>query len=260
MLGLLAYAVGALAMTLAQGLTAIIVFWAIIGGLGASLLLPAMQSLIHGNFEGAARKKAYALVGAVGCDRGRGRTAAGRLRHHVPVVAGRLRARGRRDRGRAVPDQARSRRRLHRAAADRRGRSDPLRPRHGRRRPRDPGVAGRRRVRRAADRDRRGRARAAGLVARASQAAGEADAARPGPVPVPALHDRDLRADVAEHRGRRRDDRAPDLPADDARVQRDGGGPVPGPALAQHVRRRIAGRSQGRFQAPEQHRPASDSR
>ena len=63
-LGLLAYAVGALAMTLAQSLTAIIIFWAIIGGLGASLLLPAMQSLIHGNFEGAARKKAYALVGA----------------------------------------------------------------------------------------------------------------------------------------------------------------------------------------------------
>ena len=63
-LGLVAYAIGALAMTMAQSLTAIIVFWAIIGGLGASLLLPAMQSLIHGNFEGAARKKAYALVGA----------------------------------------------------------------------------------------------------------------------------------------------------------------------------------------------------
>jgi MFS family permease len=31
-LGLLGYAIGALAMTLAQGLTAIIVFWAIIGG------------------------------------------------------------------------------------------------------------------------------------------------------------------------------------------------------------------------------------
>jgi MFS family permease len=52
-LGLLGYAVGALAMTFAQGLTAIVVFWAIIGGLGASLLLPAMQSLIHGNFQGA---------------------------------------------------------------------------------------------------------------------------------------------------------------------------------------------------------------
>ena len=63
-LGLLAYAIGALAMTLAQNLTTIIIFWAIIGGLGASLLLPAMQSLIHGNFEGAARKKTYALVGA----------------------------------------------------------------------------------------------------------------------------------------------------------------------------------------------------
>ena len=63
-LGLLGYALGALAMTLSQSLTAIIVFWAIVGGLGASLLLPAMQSLIHGNFEGAAQKKAYALVGA----------------------------------------------------------------------------------------------------------------------------------------------------------------------------------------------------
>lgn len=63
-LGLLAYAVGAIAMTLAQNLTSIIVFWAIIGGIGASLLLPAMQSLIHGNFEGAQQKRVYALVGA----------------------------------------------------------------------------------------------------------------------------------------------------------------------------------------------------
>jgi EmrB/QacA subfamily drug resistance transporter len=63
-LGLLGYMVGALAMTLAQNLVAIIVFWAVIGGIGASLLLPAMQSLIHGNFEGAAQRKVYALVGA----------------------------------------------------------------------------------------------------------------------------------------------------------------------------------------------------
>src|SRR6476619_39541 len=58
-LGLLGYAVGALAMTLAQGLTAIIIFWAVVGGLGASLLLPAMQSLIHGNFEGKTQTRAY---------------------------------------------------------------------------------------------------------------------------------------------------------------------------------------------------------
>ncbi|HWO50269.1 MAG TPA: MFS transporter [Ornithinibacter sp.] len=63
-LGLLAYAIGAAAMTLAQSLTAIIIFWAIIGGLGASLLLPAMQSLVHGNFSGAAQKQAYAMIGA----------------------------------------------------------------------------------------------------------------------------------------------------------------------------------------------------
>jgi EmrB/QacA subfamily drug resistance transporter len=63
-LGLLGYAIGAVAMTLAQNLTAIIIFWAVLGGLGASLLLPAMQSLIHGNFEGTEQKRVYALVGA----------------------------------------------------------------------------------------------------------------------------------------------------------------------------------------------------
>ena len=63
-LGLLGYATGAIAMTLTQSLLPVIIFWAIIGGLGASLLLPAMQSLIHGNFEGAGMKKAYAAVGA----------------------------------------------------------------------------------------------------------------------------------------------------------------------------------------------------
>src|SRR6516164_361390 len=35
-IGLLGYAVGALAMTFAQGLAALIIFWALIGGLGAS--------------------------------------------------------------------------------------------------------------------------------------------------------------------------------------------------------------------------------
>src|SRR5215213_9879781 len=64
MTGLILYALGALAMLFAQGLAAIIVFWAVIGGLGASLYLPAMQSLIHGNFEGKMRAKVYALIGA----------------------------------------------------------------------------------------------------------------------------------------------------------------------------------------------------
>ena len=74
-LGLIAYAIGALSMALADSVTAIIIFWAIIGGLGASLLLPAMQSLIHGNFEGKAQKATYALVGAAAAYRGGGRPA-----------------------------------------------------------------------------------------------------------------------------------------------------------------------------------------
>ncbi len=63
-LGLMAYGLGALSLTLANNIIWLVIFWAIIGGLGASLLLPAMQSLIHGNFKGAMQKKTYALVGA----------------------------------------------------------------------------------------------------------------------------------------------------------------------------------------------------
>ena len=63
-IGLVLYALGAIAMVFAQGLAAIIVFWAVIGGLGAALYLPAMQSLIHGNFEGKMQAKVYALIGA----------------------------------------------------------------------------------------------------------------------------------------------------------------------------------------------------
>jgi MFS family permease len=62
--GLVLYSSGAIAMVVGQSLAAIIVFWAVIGGLGASLYLPAMQSLIHGNFEGKMQAKVYALVGA----------------------------------------------------------------------------------------------------------------------------------------------------------------------------------------------------
>ncbi len=63
-LGLCAYGIGALSMTLAQSIVPVIVFWAVVGGIGAALLLPGMQALIHGNFEGAAQKRVYALVGA----------------------------------------------------------------------------------------------------------------------------------------------------------------------------------------------------
>ncbi|MFZ0015152.1 MAG: MFS transporter [Acidimicrobiia bacterium] len=63
-IGLVAYALGALTMTITSDLVPMIIFWGIFGGLGASLLLPAMQSLIHGNFAGSAQRRVYALVGA----------------------------------------------------------------------------------------------------------------------------------------------------------------------------------------------------
>ena len=91
-LGLLGYAIGATAMTLAQNLFAIIVFWAIIGGIGASLLLPAMQSLIHGNFEGAAQKQVYALVGAAAAIAAAVGALAGRVHYHLSLLANRLSA------------------------------------------------------------------------------------------------------------------------------------------------------------------------
>ena len=254
-LGLLAYAIGALAMTLAQNLTTIIIFWAIIGGLGASLLLPAMQSLIHGNFEGAARKKTYALVGAAAAIAAAvGPLLGGFVTTYlswrvgfllevvvIAVVLANIRL------VRDVPYTGPS--------TDRPGRRRPLGRGHGRRRPRHPGLAGGRRGRGCAHRARSRRARRAGVLAGAPQASGEADLARPGPLPLPALQDRDLAADAAADHPRWRDDRASDLPADDARVRRDGGRAVPRPALAQHVRRGHVCRTEVRKTSRQHRRP-----
>ena len=63
-------------MTLAHDLIAIIVFWAIVGGIGASLLLPSMQSLIHGNFEGPAQEGVRHGRGGGGDRRAAGRCSA----------------------------------------------------------------------------------------------------------------------------------------------------------------------------------------
>ena len=100
-LGLVGYAMGALAMVVAQDLITVVIFWAILGGLGASLLLPAMQSLIHGNFEGAAQKRVYALVGASAAIAAAVGTVARWLHHHLHLVARRFPARARRHHRRA---------------------------------------------------------------------------------------------------------------------------------------------------------------
>lgn len=63
--GLCIYAVGSLLTALAPTVLVLALGWSILEGLGAALVLPAMAALIAGNFQGAARKGAYAVIGGV---------------------------------------------------------------------------------------------------------------------------------------------------------------------------------------------------
>src|SRR4051812_38852798 len=76
-LGLLAYAVGAIAMTLAQGLTAIIIFWAVIGGGRAAVLLPAAAVPLDDHLWGGLPKGGVAAGGGAAARAGAGGRRAG---------------------------------------------------------------------------------------------------------------------------------------------------------------------------------------
>ena len=182
-LGLLGYAIGALAMALSQSLTAIIVFWAIVGGLRR--VAPAAGHAVADPRQ-LRRSGAEAGLRAGRCgggDRGGGGAVARGVHHHLPVVAHRLPARGPDHPHRAVRDQARPGRAVHRLPPRRRRRCGALRPGHGRHRAGHPGMAGGWRSRRRAAADRCRRDGRAGLLAGAAQAAGQADADRPRSVP-----------------------------------------------------------------------------
>ena len=255
-LGLLGYAVGALAMALSQSLTAVIVFWAVVGGLGASLLLPAMQSLIHGNFEGAAQKKAYALVGAAAAIAAAvGPLIGGFITTYLSwrvaflleavVIAVVLSGIGL---VRDVPYTGPRQRRLRWA------RSSPC---WGWAASCSASWSGRRAGSPSAP------SWPSGAIAMAGFAFWLVRRKRAG---KPTLIDPDLftskifrfgisAADAAADRPGRHDDRAADLPADGARVQRDGGGAVPRSALAEHVRHSHRRREEvGRPSAEHDHR------
>jgi MFS family permease len=63
--GLVVYACGS-AMTAAAPTVAVLALgWSVLEGIGAALVLPAMVALIAGNYEGAHRKVAYAVIGGV---------------------------------------------------------------------------------------------------------------------------------------------------------------------------------------------------
>ena len=151
---------GALSMTLSQSLLPIVIFWAVIGGLGASLLLPSMQALVHGNFTGAMQRRAYALVGAAAAIAAAVGPLIGGLittylswriafAGEVVIIAIVL-----------VGTRQVKRGAVHRPARDRSGGRRPVGARHGRSRARDPGLGGRQRPGRGADQRRRRRARA----------------------------------------------------------------------------------------------------
>ena len=64
-IGLVIYACGSALTALAPSVLVLTLGWSVLEGLGAALVLPALVALIAGNFEGASRKVAYAVIGGV---------------------------------------------------------------------------------------------------------------------------------------------------------------------------------------------------
>ncbi len=64
-IGLVIYAVGSATTAVAPTVAVLALGWSVLEGIGAALVLPAMAALIAGNFEGTARKQAYAVIGGV---------------------------------------------------------------------------------------------------------------------------------------------------------------------------------------------------
>ena len=63
--GLIIYGCGSLITAVAPTVVVLTLGWSILEGIGAALVLPALAALIAGNFAGASRKVAYAVIGGV---------------------------------------------------------------------------------------------------------------------------------------------------------------------------------------------------
>ncbi len=64
-IGLVIYACGSALTAVAPTVMVLTLGWSVLEGLGAALVLPALVALVAGNFEGASRKAAYAVIGGV---------------------------------------------------------------------------------------------------------------------------------------------------------------------------------------------------
>ncbi len=65
-IGLCIYGVGTTTASFSQGLGMLIIGWSILEGLGAALMMPNIQTLLRGQYEGEDRAKGYGVIGAVG--------------------------------------------------------------------------------------------------------------------------------------------------------------------------------------------------
>src|SRR5690242_18197125 len=63
--GLVIYGFGSALTAVAPSVAVLTLGWSVLEGLGAALVLPAMVALIAGNFEGASRKVAYAVIAGI---------------------------------------------------------------------------------------------------------------------------------------------------------------------------------------------------
>jgi EmrB/QacA subfamily drug resistance transporter len=64
-IGLVIYGCGSFLTAVAPTVAVLTLGWSILEGVGAAMVLPALAALIAGNFEGRARKVAYAVIGGV---------------------------------------------------------------------------------------------------------------------------------------------------------------------------------------------------
>ena len=64
-IGLVIYSAGSALTAVSQSVLMLALGWSVLEGIGAALVLPALAALIAGNFEGASRRTAYAVIGGV---------------------------------------------------------------------------------------------------------------------------------------------------------------------------------------------------
>ena len=64
-IGLIIYGFGTVTTAIAPNIFWLLVGWSVLEGLGAALFVPALNTLIHGNFSGTKRARAFGIIGGV---------------------------------------------------------------------------------------------------------------------------------------------------------------------------------------------------